>query len=145
MNLAKQTSISGIVLAVVLGLGAGVSQPVQAQTFTRLAYIGSINFTARTLSGVVRDAAGNLYGTTLEGGNTGGVCGQPGCGTVYKVDTSGTLTELYKFTGGSDGQSLGSGLVVDASGTLYGSSSAGTFKLDTSATFTLLNLSLIHI
>jgi len=139
MKLAKQTSIGGIVLAVVLGLGAGGSQPVQAQTFTRLAYIGSINFTARTLSGVVRDTAGNLYGTTLEGGNTGGVCGQSGCGTVYKVDTTDTLTVLYKFTGTSDGQSLGAGLVLDTSGNLYGSSTAGTFKLDTSATFTLLN------
>lgn len=139
MKLAKQTSIRGIVLATVFGLGAGIGQPVQAQTFTKLANIGSINPTARSLSGVVRDAAGNLYGTTLQGGITGGVCGQFGCGTVYKVDTTDTLTVLYKFTGGSDGQSPSAGLVQDTSGNLYGSSTAGTFKLDMSATFTLLN------
>jgi len=138
VNLAKQTSISGIVLAVVLGLGGGFNQPVQAQTFTRLAYTGSIDVVAESPSGVVRDAAGNLYGTTFEGGITSGVCGQFGCGTVFKVDTTGTLTVLYKFTGGSDGQSPSS-LVLDTLGNLYGSSSTGTFKLDTSATFTLLN------
>jgi uncharacterized repeat protein (TIGR03803 family) len=139
VNLAKQTSTGGIVLAIVFGLGAVIGQPVQAQTFTGLAYTGSIDPVAESPSGVVRDAAGNLYGATLQGGNTGGVCGQFGCGTVFKVDTTGTLTVLYKFTGGSDGQSHGGGLVLDTLGNLYGSSSAGTFKLDTSATLTLLH------
>ncbi len=138
MKLAKQTSISGIVLAVVFGLGAGVNPSVQAQTFTGLAYTGSIDPVAESPSGVVRDAAGNLYGTTFRGGNTSGVCAQFGCGTVFKVDTTGTLTVLYKFTGGSDGQDPSS-VVLDTLGNLYGSSTAGTFKLDTSATFILLH------
>ncbi len=139
MKFVKRTSITAMVLTVVCLAGFVAMQSAHAQTFTRLAYIGSINPTALTLSGVVRDTAGNIYGTTLEGGNTGGACGQFGCGTVYKVDSTGTLTVLYKFTGGSDGQSPLTGLVLDTLGNLYGSSSAGTFKLDTSATLTLLH------
>jgi uncharacterized repeat protein (TIGR03803 family) len=44
---------------------------------------------------MIRDAAGNLYGTTTSGGT--GVCA--GCGVVFKLDTTGTETALYSFTG----------------------------------------------
>jgi uncharacterized repeat protein (TIGR03803 family) len=43
-------------------------------------------------AGVVRDTAGNLYGTTVLGGTLN-------CGVVYKVDTAGQETVLYSFTG----------------------------------------------
>ena len=36
-------------------------------------------------SGVVFDAAGNLYGTTTGGGNAGGPCGRQGCGVVWEI------------------------------------------------------------
>jgi len=140
MKFVTRSSITAISLAVALGLGSFATQPAQAQTFTRLAYTGSIDVVAESPSRVVRDAAGNLYGTTFGGGNTGGLCGQFGCGTVFKVDSTGTLTVLYKFTGASDGQSPSS-VVLDTLGSLYGSSSAGIFKLDTSAAFTLLRSS----
>jgi uncharacterized repeat protein (TIGR03803 family) len=45
--------------------------------------------------GLVEDAAGNLYGTTGFGGDSS--CG---CGTVFKLDTTGKLTVLYSFAGG---------------------------------------------
>jgi len=138
VKLVKRTSVTAMVLMVVCLTGFVAVQSAQAQTFTRLAYTGSIDVVAESPSRVVRDATGNLYGTTFGGGNTGGVCGQFGCGTVFKVDTTDTLTVLYKFTGGSDGQSPSS-VVLDTLGNLYGSSSAGTFKLDTSTTFTLLH------
>ena len=47
-------------------------------------------------AGVIRDSAGNLYGTTFEGGTAN-------AGVVYKVDTAGQETVLYSFTGGADG------------------------------------------
>ena len=50
------------------------------------------------LAGVVQDAQGNLYGTTLNGGN---ICSSPGCGTVFKLSKTGKETVLYTFTGGS--------------------------------------------
>ncbi len=73
-------------------------------------------------SGVIEDKAGNLYGTTDEGGNTG--CGY-GCGTVFKLAPSGTETVLYAFTGGSDGATPSAGLIEDSTGNLYGTTYQG--------------------
>lgn len=75
---------------------------------------------------MVRDAAGNLYGTTEFGGITGGVCGIGGCGTVFKLDTTRTYTVLYSFTGaGADGLNPLGGVVLDAAGNLWGTTSGG--------------------
>jgi uncharacterized repeat protein (TIGR03803 family) len=74
------------------------------------------------------DQAGNLYGSTTEGGYTGGVCGTYGCGAVYKLTPSdGGWTEsvLYAFQGASDGQNPSGGVIPDGSGNLYGSTATG--------------------
>jgi uncharacterized repeat protein (TIGR03803 family) len=47
-------------------------------------------------AGVIADSAGNLYGTTYNGGAFG-------YGTVYKLTPTGQETVLYSFTGGADG------------------------------------------
>jgi len=73
------------------------------------------------------DAGGNLYGTTLLGGNIGSVCSS-GCGTVFKLTpgSSGwTESVLYAFHGAADGASPYDGLVFDGSGNLYGTAGAG--------------------
>jgi uncharacterized repeat protein (TIGR03803 family) len=49
------------------------------------------------LVGLARDAAGNLYGTTFDGGSSG-------FGTVYKLSTTGQEMVLYSFKGGTDGE-----------------------------------------
>lgn len=72
-------------------------------------------------SGLI-DVNGRLYGTTLAGG--GSPCSLGGCGTVYGVSTNGKEKVLYRFTGGSDGEYPDAGL-IDAKGTLYGTTSAG--------------------
>ena len=59
------------------------------------------------------DAAGNLYGTTFEGG-------AHYVGTVFEVTPSGTETILYSFTGGTDGGYPFGGVVQDKNGNLYG-------------------------
>jgi uncharacterized repeat protein (TIGR03803 family) len=75
-------------------------------------------------AGLIADTAGNLYGTTLEGGATGN-CNQPyGCGTVFQLTPSGALTVLHTFTG-SDGASPEAGLIADAAGNLYGTTHSG--------------------
>lgn len=83
--------------------------------------------------GLVRDDAGNLYGTTYDGGYLQQ-------GTVFKVDPNGTETILHTFMGGSDGFNPGGGLISDAVGNLYGTTlEVGTvFKIDTSGTKTIL-------
>jgi len=67
--------------------------------------------------GLVRDAAGDLYGTTEGGGNYG-------YGVVFKLDNAGNQTVLYSFTGGADGANPLS-LVQDGAGNLYGVTAVG--------------------
>jgi uncharacterized repeat protein (TIGR03803 family) len=75
-------------------------------------------------AGLIADTAGNLYGTTLEGGATGS-CNRPyGCGTVFQLTPSGALTVLHTFTG-SDGAGPEAGLIADAAGNLYGTTHSG--------------------
>ncbi len=76
---------------------------------------------AQPLSGMTFDSAGNLYGTTSEGGTTGN-------GTVYELTRSGqtwTETVLYNFAGGTDAASPVASVSIDAAGNLYGSSPFG--------------------
>ncbi|HTC67413.1 MAG TPA: choice-of-anchor tandem repeat GloVer-containing protein [Candidatus Acidoferrum sp.] len=94
---------------------------------------------------LVRDAAGILYGSTSQGGVTGGGCGSNGCGTIFKLSPNGAETVLYKFLGGTDGATPSAGLILDASGNLYGTTSKGgasnlgtIFKLDTAGHETVL-------
>ncbi len=65
---------------------------------------------------------GNFYGTTLYGGgNTN--CFQ-GCGTVFEITPTGTLTMLHAFTG-ADGKSPQATLVLGRDGNLYGTTYQG--------------------
>jgi len=73
---------------------------------------------------LVLDSKGNLYGTTLFGG-THSDCNGDTCGVVFKVDTTGKETVLHDFTGGADGAFPDAGLVMDASGNLYGTAMNG--------------------
>jgi uncharacterized repeat protein (TIGR03803 family) len=71
-----------------------------------------------SISRLLRDKAGNLYGMTYYGGANDK-------GTVFKVDTKGNETVLYNFVGGTtDGCYPTGGLIRDASGNLYGTTSA---------------------
>jgi uncharacterized repeat protein (TIGR03803 family) len=96
------------------------------------------------VAGVIRDSAGNLYGTTSAGGDL--ACGfSAGCGTVFKVGPTGTETVLHRFTGGADGGYPYAGVIGDSAGNLYGTASQGgpngqgvVFKLDTAGQETAL-------
>jgi uncharacterized repeat protein (TIGR03803 family) len=71
---------------------------------------------------LIRDASGNLYGVTEDGGDLN-CYGNIGCGTVFEVDTAGNETVLHTFTE-SDGQ-FARGLMRDAAGRLYGTTYSG--------------------
>jgi len=74
---------------------------------------------------MVRDAEGNLYGTTMLGADVS--CNQslhPGCGTAFRLSPAGKLTALHTFEGGSLGLAS-SGVVRDANGNLYGTAGGG--------------------
>ena len=103
-------------------------------------------------AGPIRDAAGNLYGTTIFGGN-GIYCtvnGVTGCGVVFKLDTAGNETVLYTFQGTTDGGSPYSGVIRDKAGNIYGTTTGGgngngpdgcgvVFKVDTNGVETVLH------
>src|SRR5208337_1666736 len=93
------------------------------------------------MAGLVRDSAGNLYGTTAGGG--AGTCAS-GYGVVFELSATGTETVLYTFTGGADGGTPEGTLFRDRSGNLYGTTwqggtaNAGTvFDIDFGATETV--------
>ena len=80
---------------------------------------------ALPFAGLIFDAAGNLYGTTQQGGSYG-------FGTVFELTpTAGggwTETVLFSFNGnwsGRDGGLPEAGLIFDAAGNLYGTTGAG--------------------
>jgi uncharacterized repeat protein (TIGR03803 family) len=92
-------------------------------------------------AGLTRDATGNLFGTTAGGF----VDGAPPFGGVFKLDTTGRLTSLYEFKGGTDGAFATGGLIRDASGNFYGVTDEGgtfgfgtVFKLDSTGKETTL-------
>jgi uncharacterized repeat protein (TIGR03803 family) len=73
-------------------------------------------------AGLLRDAAGNLYGTTRNGGTIDN-------GTVFKISPNGKESILHSFRAGSKycphGQDPYAGLIMDASGNLYGTARDG--------------------
>jgi uncharacterized repeat protein (TIGR03803 family) len=80
------------------------------------------------LAGLIFDAAGNLYGTTLYGG-TYDNCDGMGCGTVFELTPAGgggwTEHVLHSFGDGADGYNAQAGLIFDAAGNLYSTTNAG--------------------
>jgi uncharacterized repeat protein (TIGR03803 family) len=80
-------------------------------------------------AGLIQGADGSLYGTTEEGGTESDPYCEYGCGTVFKISTTGALTTLHAFcaSGGgcADGQYPQAGLVQTANGTLYGTTTSG--------------------
>jgi len=138
MKCARVAWITTLTLLVVPVLVLVATQSAQAQTYTVL-----YNFQGGTdgdfpYAGLVSDAAGNLYGTTTEGGPSN-------YGTVFKVSGT-TETVLYSFKGGTDGATPQAPLIIDAGGNLYGttvnggSSSMGTvFEVKSNGAETVLH------
>lgn len=96
------------------------------------------------VGGLIFDKVGNLYGTTWAPGVEGGPlgvkknhspansywgCTLPGCGgTVYELSPTANgwkETDLYAFTGTTDGAAPVASLILDQSGNLYGTTEYG--------------------
>ena len=75
-------------------------------------------------AGLIFDGSGNLYGTTVSGGDPGG-------GIVFELTpptppaTQWTETKLHNFGNGDDGNSPYGGVIFDSSGNLYGTTTYG--------------------
>ena len=83
------------------------------------------------LGGLIFDPSGNLYGTTYEAGNLAD-CRKQGCGTVFELSPVAgggwSETTIHTFISGTDGANPEASLLRDASGNLYGTTSAGGGK-----------------
>ena len=109
----------GALLSAALLAGVSFSITAAAQQLTTLySFTGSGSGDgANPAASLIADPAGNLYGTTLNGGANGQ-------GTVFQLDPSGNPTVLYSFTGG-DGSHPRAALIADAAGNLYGTTISG--------------------
>jgi uncharacterized repeat protein (TIGR03803 family) len=86
-------------------------------------------------SGLLLDAMGNLYGTDAYGGDIN--CEYPdGCGVVFKL-AGKQLTVLHSFKGPPDGASPSAGLLRDAEGNLYGTTTNGGESYNAGTVFEL--------
>lgn len=87
---------------------------------------------------LLRDSAGNLYGTTDGGGVSGG-------GTVFEISAAGAETVLHSFGAGTDGKNPVARLIMDGAGNLYGTTNIGgvsgngtVFEISAAGTETVL-------
>ena len=126
-----------LVFTLPLALAGMISPLTQAQTnptytviytFTQSANDGAFPF-----AGLIRDAAGNLYGSTSGGGDVG-------YGTVFKIDATGTLTVLHSFNTEEFGAVPFAALIEDTTGNLYGTGfyRGDVFKVDPAGNETVL-------
>jgi uncharacterized repeat protein (TIGR03803 family) len=104
--------LTGTVLALTLLLTTAT-----AQTF-KVFYTFNFSDGSAPNGGLIRDAAGNFYGTTQFGGASNR-------GLVFKLDSTGHQTILYTFTGASDGGIPIGRLIRDSGGNFYGMTSLG--------------------
>lgn len=102
-----------------------------SQTFTVLATLDGSNGENPYYGPLVQAANGNLYGTTLSGGDFITFCSNGegfGCGTIFEIAPNGTLSTIYDFcsqSGCTDGVSPTAGLLQAANGDLYGTTNSG--------------------
>jgi uncharacterized repeat protein (TIGR03803 family) len=112
------------ILSVAVILGA-LSLSLRAQATYTVSYSFSGSNGAQPTAALTPDGEGNYYGTTTYGGTSG-------FGTVFKLSPSSgggwSETALYSFTGTTDGSQPASGVVLDSTGNLYGTTVfGGTF------------------
>jgi uncharacterized repeat protein (TIGR03803 family) len=144
MSLSKAITRNGALLSAAVFVLMNVAAPTAQGQIYQEKVLHSFNGDpggASPEAGLVRDPAGNLYGTTPYGGAYKG-------GTVFKVAASGVESVLYNFCSQSrctDGARPFAGLVRDSMGNLYGTtqyggdSYAGTvFKLSASGVESVL-------
>jgi uncharacterized repeat protein (TIGR03803 family) len=120
--LTRATNSSTVILSEAKNpLQEGTSGAITGSSATKL-----LHCIALLETGLVFDAAGNLYGATMSGGVHQGLNGK---GTIFELSPQpdGTWTESMLFSlNGSDGEGpQWGGLTIDASGNLYGGAKTG--------------------
>ncbi|HEV2177140.1 MAG TPA: choice-of-anchor tandem repeat GloVer-containing protein [Terriglobia bacterium] len=110
---AVSAALAVLLFAWLVGFGWAQDTPVYTVLYTFTGAGGSNPFT-----GLIRDKAGNLYGTSVQSGLFS-------CGEVFKLDPFGHDTSLYSFTCGTDGSRPSASVALDPAGNVYGTASRG--------------------
>lgn len=138
MNRNALASIATALLALLLAAPA----PVPAQETATYTVLHTFNGAdgSTPYGSLISDGEGNLYGTTIGGGDTTDAPCQNspygfGCGVVYKIDSRGNEAVLYQFKGGPDGAYPAAELLLDEAGNLYGTARGGGIMPDPACSF----------
>jgi uncharacterized repeat protein (TIGR03803 family) len=115
--LATDGNLYGTTSGVPLDNDGTVFKITPAGVFTNLYTFTSGTAGSNPYGGLVEGGAGNLFGTTAGTTTNSG-------GTVFRITTAGALTNLYSFTGSSDGSTPLSGLYLSGT-TYFGTTSGG--------------------
>jgi len=86
--------------------------------YTRIRVV-PINVSSEFLTSLVQGPDGNFYAAEYN------ECFSPNCGSIIKLTPAGTVTQLYQFTGGTDGAEPMGGLTIGSDGNFYGATSQG--------------------
>src|SRR5258708_22546701 len=141
VSLADWTKMkrSSRALVLTVMLGAALGSRLSGQTLTVLHKFNGPDGES-AITGVMRDGAGNVYGTTEWGGSAGS-------GTVFELETSLNEILLHDFTGTTEAATPRGNLILDSAGNLYGAASGGgesacqcgvIFKIDRRGKWTVL-------
>ncbi len=120
MALSSRKRVSASALIPVFAMGLLTALPVSSQAGTlRVIH----NFTGsgdggNPVDGLTMSSKGLLYGTASTGGPSG-------LGVVFSIAESGVVTPLHTFVGGSDGATPNGRVIENASGKLFGTTTAG--------------------
>jgi uncharacterized repeat protein (TIGR03803 family) len=122
----------GIAIVAGLFILLVTANEAQAQTFRVLHTFTGGPDGALPVGGLTMDRAGNLYGATSAGGNTGSNCqygrAANGCGIVFRITHGGSgwvLSPIYTFNGYTDGLFPSARVIFGPDGALYGVTFAG--------------------
>ena len=120
---------------VVLGATAATTPAAAGQTESVIfKFHGGFDGGGSPYGALVADQAGNLYGATGIGGDSGHNCylgTAKGCGAIFELtppnvpDGSWREVLLYSFQGGTDGDAPRGPLVFDQAGNLFGTTGGG--------------------
>lgn len=118
-----RNAIAVVLFTLVLST-AVIVQPAQAQTYTVVhTFTGTPD--GINPSPLIRDAQGNMYGTTYAGGLAS--CDFGACGTVFKIDPAGNESVFFSFPGGAAGSNPIATVTEDAAGNFYGTTEGEGF------------------
>ena len=128
-----------------LGDGCGVAFRMDPSGKVTVLHVFSASGGINPSAALIQAKGGDFYGTANGGGNLSCPLVSGGCGTVFKIDTSGNLTVLYSFFG-SDGANPTAPLIQGIDGAFYGTTPIGgasklgaAFRLDATGNFTVLH------